>query len=135
MHSQKLLGLISEMKKKRDRKENDKLMDKKEAVYDDSIHNPEFNNDMFDNIKINKKPSRDSMIVTLNCDVLNDTQYLNDNKNGNHQTKLNGYSHHDDRDSKTHKNGYENLSNNCHQSYQQSYAEMRSDSFVTSNHN
>jgi hypothetical protein len=135
MHSQKLIGLLSEKRKKREQKEIEKLITQKEAVYDDSIHNPEFNNDMFDNIKINKKPSKDSLIVTLNSDVMHENQYLNDNKNGNHQSKLNGYSHNDDRDSRTKKNGYENHSNNCHQSYQQSYAELRSEPYVTSNHN
>ena len=136
MHSQRLLGLLSEKTKKREQKEIEKEIDEKEAVYGDSIHNPEFNNDMFDNIKINKKPSKDSLIVTLSNDVTHDNQYISENKNGNHQKHLNGHSNHDGYDTKAKKHTYEaSLNKNCHKSFQQSYNDLRSESYVTSNHN
>jgi hypothetical protein len=135
MHSQKLFGLLGGIAKKREQKEMQKLLEQKEAVYNDNIKSTEFNNDMFDNIKINKKPSEGSMIITVKNDVMPINQCLNENINGDNQIPMSGYSHHDIYDAKAKKNGYEAPANNCHNSYQQSYAELRPEAFVGSNHN
>jgi hypothetical protein len=135
MHSQKLLGLLGGIAKKRELKEIQKQLEQKEAVCDDNIKSTEFNNDMFDNIKINKKPSEGSMIITVKNDVMPDNQCLNENINGDNQIPTSGHSHHDIYDAKAKKNGYEAPANNCHKSYQQSYVELRPEAFVGSNHN